>query len=361
MMKKIIVYVCACLLLVSCGNFTSENTRSRQLLDSGWKFYRGEANAEQPGFDDSSWRTVDLPHDFSIEDIPGTGSPFSPDAVSGINGGFTEGGIGWYRKNIFVPSSQKDKNFELYFEGAYMNTDVWINGRHLGNHPYGYTPFVYDITDYLAYDQDNVIAVQVKNEGNNSRWYAGSGLYRHVWLTVTNPLHIITHGTYITTPTVTREMAEVVVETSIVNNYPSGNDVVIETVITDDAGNRVASIKADKKINAGNTDVFTQKTEIESPQLWSPDTPYLYNVTTRIYANNHLEDEYKSTFGIRSVSVDAQKGLLLNGVPLKLKGGCVHHDNGPLGAKAYDRAEERKVELMKANGYNAVRAFDCFS
>ena len=151
-------------------------------------------------------------------------------------------------------------------------------------------------------------------------------------------------------------MAEVVVETSIVNNYPSGNDVVIETVITDDAGNRVASIKADKKINAGNTDVFTQKTEIESPQLWSPDTPYLYNVTTRIYANNHLEDEYKSTFGIRSVSVDAQKGLLLNGVPLKLKGGCVHHDNGPLGAKAYDRAEERKVELMKANGYNAVRA-----
>ena len=356
MMKKIIVYVCACLLLVSCGNFTSENTRSRQLLDSGWKFYRGEANAEQPGFDDSSWRTVDLPHDFSIEDIPGTGSPFSPDAVSGINGGFTEGGIGWYRKNIFVPSSQKDKNFELYFEGAYMNTDVWINGRHLGNHPYGYTPFVYDITDYLAYDQDNVIAVQVKNEGNNSRWYAGSGLYRHVWLTVTNPLHIITHGTYITTPTVTREMAEVVVETSIVNNYPSGNDVVIETVITDDAGNRVASIKADKKINAGNTDVFTQKTEIESPQLWSPDTPYLYNVTTRIYANNHLEDEYKSTFGIRSVSVDAQKGLLLNGVPLKLKGGCVHHDNGPLGAKAYDRAEERKVELMKANGYNAVRA-----
>ena len=356
MMKKIIVYVCACLLLVSCGNFTSENTRSRQLLDSGWKFYRGEANSEQPGFDDSSWRTVDLPHDFSIEDIPGTGSPFSPDAVSGINGGFTEGGIGWYRKNIFVPSSQKDKNFELYFEGAYMNTDVWINGRHLGNHPYGYTPFVYDITDYLAYDQDNVIAVQVKNEGNNSRWYAGSGLYRHVWLTVTNPLHIITHGTYITTPTVTREMAEVVVETSIVNNYPSGNDVVIETVITDDAGNRVASIKADKKINAGNTDVFTQKTEIESPQLWSPDTPYLYNVTTRIYANNHLEDEYKSTFGIRSVSVDAQKGLLLNGVPLKLKGGCVHHDNGPLGAKAYDRAEERKVELMKANGYNAVRA-----
>ena len=202
----------------------------------------------------------------------------------------------------------------------------------------------------------HVIAVQVKNEGNNSRWYAGSGLYRHVWLTVTNPLHIITHGTYITTPTVTREMAEVVVETSIVNNYPSGNDVVIETVITDDAGNRVASIKADKKINAGNTDVFTQKTEIESPQLWSPDTPYLYNVTTRIYANNHLEDEYKSTFGIRSVSVDAQKGLLLNGVPLKLKGGCVHHDNGPLGAKAYDRAEERKVELMKANGYNAVRA-----
>lgn len=151
-------------------------------------------------------------------------------------------------------------------------------------------------------------------------------------------------------------MAEVVVETSIVNNYPSGNDVVIETVITDDAGSRVASIKADKKINAGNTDVFTQKTEIESPQLWSPDTPYLYNVTTRIYANNHLEDEYKSTFGIRSVSVDAQKGLLLNGVPLKLKGGCVHHDNGPLGAKAYDRAEERKVELMKANGYNAVRA-----
>lgn len=356
MKKEIILSAVLCLLFFSCGKSLKDEPRTKILLDSEWLFHRGNlAEAQSIKFDISAWCTIDLPHDWSIEDIPGTNSPFNSSAISGINGGFTEGGTGWYRKNIYIPKSMKDKNIELLFEGSYMNTDVWINEHYLGNQPYGYTPFLYDITSFLKYDEDNTIAVQVKNEGKNSRWYSGSGLYRHVWLTVTNPVHVLTDGTYITTPFVSKKKAEIVIETSVINNYSEDKNITIETIIFDKRKNKISSMKTDKHITGKEVNIFNQRTEIKNPLLWSPDSPQLYEVLTKVYADGKQQDEYKSVFGIREISIDAKNGFVLNGKNMKLKGGCVHHDNGPLGAKAYNRAEERRVEILKSNGFNAVR------
>jgi beta-galactosidase len=153
------------------------------LLDDNWRFHLGGAQgAESPEFDDTAWRTLDLPHDWSIEDLPGTNSPFNRDAISQVNGGFTNGGTGWYRKTFTLPNEQKGKRFLIQFDGVYMNAEVWLNGRSLGTHPYGYTSFWFDLTDKVRFESANVLAVKVRNEGENSRWYSGSGIYRHVWL-----------------------------------------------------------------------------------------------------------------------------------------------------------------------------------
>ena len=166
------------------------------LFDSDWKFHRGGAQgAEQPGFDDSSWRNLDLPHDWSIEDLPGTNSPFNADAISQVNGGFTTGGTGWYRKTFILPEEQKNKRVVVLFEGIYMNSEIWINGQSVGNNPYGYTSFWFDITGKVKFGSPNILAVKVRNEGENSRWYSGSGIYRHVWLKVIDPVHVSQWGT----------------------------------------------------------------------------------------------------------------------------------------------------------------------
>ena len=161
------------------------------LFDADWRFHRGGVQgAEMPGFDDSKWRKVDLPHDWSIEDLPGTTSPFDPDAISQVSGGFTVGGTGWYRKTFTIGAGQKNKRVIIQFDGVYMNADFWLNGESLGTHPYGYTSFWFDITDKIKFGEKNAIIVQVKNEGQNSRWYSGSGIYRHVWLKLLDPVHV---------------------------------------------------------------------------------------------------------------------------------------------------------------------------
>jgi beta-galactosidase len=174
----------------------TDDPRTEILFDFGWRFNRGDVeNGEASDLDASSWRMVDLPHDWSIEDIPGTDSPIDSNSVGAIDAGYTVGGTGWYRKTFFVPSGLQGKHFNILFEGIYMNADIWLNGRHLGNHPYGYTSFWYDITDNIKYGSENILAVEVKNEGRNSRWYSGSGIYRHVWLNILNPVHIEQWGT----------------------------------------------------------------------------------------------------------------------------------------------------------------------
>jgi beta-galactosidase len=326
------------------------------LFDCGWRFHRGGAQgAESPQFDDSLWRKIDLPHDWSIEDLPGTTTPFSINAISQVSGGFTTGGTGWYRKSFIIPENLKGKRFRVLFEGVYMNAEVWLNGRPIGNHPYGYSSFWFDITDNLKYEGENVLCVKVKNEGENSRWYSGSGIYRHVWLLVLSPVHAETWGTYITTPQVSEAEAMVKITSSLVNESGESRKVRLVTKILDKSSQEISKSENSVTIEPGKNSVQDQEVRLKNPFLWSVDSPQLYNAVNEIYENDILIDKTITAFGIRSVTIDALNGLRLNGKALKLKGGCVHHDNGPLGAKAYDRAEERRVELLKASGFNAIR------
>lgn len=298
---------------------------AQQLFDDDWLFYRGNAQgAENPAFNDKEWRKLDLPHDWSIEDLPGTNSPFSQGAISQVSGGFTTGGTGWYRKHFTI--SKKTAKIILQFDGIYMNATIWLNGKKLGKHPYGYTTFSFDITDKITEGKENVLAVEVRNEGENSRWYAGSGIYRHVWLKSNQ------HNIFITTPAVNKNSATVVIKTN-------------QGAIT-----KIYNPKGKLLTTQSSAPSANQQFLISKPSLWSVDTPNLYKAITIID-----QDTISTTFGIRTFTVDAVNGARLNGRPIKLKGGCVHHDNGPLGAKAYDRAEERKVALLKASGYNAIR------
>lgn len=326
------------------------------LFDAGWRFHRGGAQgAERPGFDDSKWRPVDLPHDWSIEDLPGTASPFSPDAPSQVSGGFTTGGTGWYRKTFTLPAAPTGQRVQLLFEGVYMNAEVWLNGQSLGQHPYGYTSFWYDVTDHLKAGAPNVLAVQVRNEGANSRWYSGSGIYRHVWLTVRAPLHVAQWGTSLTTPEVTAAAAQVRALTTVRNESAQAAEFTLITRIRNAQGQEVATAETKQRIAAGLGADVDQHLTIKAPERWSVDRPSLYTAVTEVRQNQKLMDLVETPFGVRTITFDAEHGFHLNGQPLKLKGGCIHHDNGPLGAKSYDRAEERKVELLKASGYNAIR------
>lgn len=355
--KSVKVYLPVFLAIFSFFQVSAQPVFNREnLLDSGWRFQLGGAQgAENPQFDDSQWRKIDLPHDWSIEDLPGTSSPFSQNAISQVSGGFTTGGTGWYRKSFTIPENLKGKRFRILFEGVYMNTEVWLNGRQIGNHPYGYSSFWFDITDNLKYEGENVLSVKVKNEGENSRWYSGSGIYRHVWLQVISPVHIETWGTYITTQQVSGTEAAVNIKTSLVNESGESKKVRLVTIILDKLSQEVSKTESHATLEPGKSNVQDQEFRVKNPMLWSFDTPDLYDAVTEIYENEVLVDKTITRFGIRSVTIDAVNGLRLNGKALKLKGGCVHHDNGPLGARAYDRAEERRVELLKASGFNAIR------
>ena len=326
------------------------------LFDDGWRFQRGGAQgAEGTDFDDSKWRHLDLPHDWSIEDLPGKGTPFDPWAVSQVSGGFTVGGTGWYRKTFDVPGSQRGRRVLVQFDGVYMNAEVWLNGRRAGVHPYGYTSFWFDLTDKVNFGGRNVLAVKVKNEGENSRWYSGSGLYRHVWLKTLDPLHVAQWGTYVTTPEVTSSSAKVNLKTKVQNESDAAARVRLVTRILNPAGAEVAREEDDHNVEAQGSYEFEQEAAVRSPALWSPDTPALYTAVSEVYRERQLTDRVETRFGVRTISFDVTHGFRLNGRTLKLKGGCLHHDNGPLGARAYDRAEERRVELLKAAGYNALR------
>ncbi len=329
--------------------------RSEILFDDGWKFFRGDSTgAESIKFDDSGWRSVDLPHDWSIEDIPGTDSPFDPDAVSEVSGGFTLGGIGWYRKSFIIPG--KDiKRFLIQFDGIYMNPEIWINGVSLGTHPYGYTSFWFDITDHLISGKPNVLAIKVRNEGANSRWYSGSGLYRHVWLKVLEPVHIAQYGTSITTPEINADSAKVTIKTKINIQSDNISELKIVTRILNANGDEKAALISKGIAGNSGSHEIEQNLTVTSPKFWSVDSPVLYSAVSEVFEGEISVDRVETKFGIRTIQFDAENGFRLNGIEMKLKGGCFHHDNGLLGAKSYDRAEERRVELLKASGYNAVR------
>jgi beta-galactosidase len=374
-MKALIYSLCLAgmgfFMLQSCTRHSSGQIAAnrQQPFDNDWRFMKdnlpdgqaGLTGAEAPGFDDSQWRTLDLPHDWSIEDLPdqkedSVVGPFSKASIGKMGTGFTVGGTAWYRKTFTIDKADKNKIAYLQFDGIYMNSDIWINGKHVGNHPHGYTSFWYDITPYLnPAGQPNTVAIQVKNEGRNARWYSGSGIYRHTWLTLVNPVHIGMWGVYVTTPVATEKSADIDIITTLANKDKENASVTLLTQIIDPSGKVVGIAKNDSSLLPGSSNDFTQRISIESPALWSTENPNLYQAQVTVLVNNKEADNLKTTFGVRSIHFDAQTGFTLNGKSIKLKGGCFHHDNGPLGSAAIDRAEERKIELLKNAGFNAIR------
>lgn len=344
-----------------CAAQKTPQTRDR-LFDDDWRFHRGDApGAEQPAFADSDWRILDLPHDWSIEDLPENPredqvGPFSKESPGKRNTGHVLGGTGWYRKTFTLEKSSQGKRVSILFDGVYMESTVWVNGRKAGYHPYGYTPFYYDITANLnPAGEENIIAVKVDNIGRNSRWYSGSGIYRHVWLTVAYPLHIAQWGVNITTPEVSAERAAININTTVQNDGQAAGDIQVMTTILNSAGKPVAKTEISAGVKAGDHTDVKQTLTVKKPQLWSLDSPTLYAVRVALKKGGTIVDQTTTPFGIRSIEFTLKKGFLLNGEPVLLKGGDMHHDNGPLGAAAIDRAEERRVELMKQFGFNAVR------
>jgi beta-galactosidase len=350
-MKRITI--ATLLLAYSVLSFAQSSVGSgrKQLFDYNWKFNLGDDSlARLRDFNDNAWRNLDLPHDWSIE---GSVSPKNP---TGGAGGYFPTGIGWYRKTFKVAPEWKGKSIFVYFEGVYMNSEVFINGKSLGIRPYGYSSFRYDLSPYLDFNKENVIAVRVDNSQQvNSRWYSGSGIYRHVWLDVTNPLHLADWGVTITTPEVSSKQASVQVKATIKNETSFPQRIAVNTrllsVSFKDVGNNTTKVE----LPAHSEKEVTQIIKVSKPLLWTPETPYLYQAQIQVLKGDKKIDEAKTTLGIRSIKFTSENGFQLNGKTVKISGGCVHHDNGCLGAAAFDRAEERKVELMKAAGFNAVR------
>jgi beta-galactosidase len=321
-------------------------------LDRDWRFHLGDIpdGIWRAELDDSSWRTVDLPHDWSIELERDPASP------SGAAGGHFRTGVGWYQKRFPVTRELREGTLLVELEGVYMNAEVWIDEHVLGRHPYGYTSFAYDLTPHLDGRDEHVLRVMVDNSGQpNSRWYSGSGIYRHVWLWIGDRIHVGPHDVSVTTHDVSADGATVRVATSVANDTEADQVVTVRSRVVSPRGRTADTVDEAETIPAGGRLEYTQELFVGRPKPWSPQEPSLYRLETEIMVGRKLVDAASTPFGIRTVEVDAHAGLRLNGAPLELRGGCVHHDNGPLGAAAYDRAEERKVELLKSNGFNAVR------
>ena len=340
------------LLIVFTSNAYSQG-RTVADFDKGWSFHLGDVDGGQKtDLNISGWRTLNLPHDWSIE------GQFSKDNPSTPEGGALPGGIGWYRKTFTVPADSKDKQVFIDFDGVYQKSDVWVNGHHLGFRPNGYISFRYELTPFLKFGGANTIAVKVDNSSQpNSRWYSGSGIYRNVWLVTTNKDVSVGHwGTYVTTPQVNADAATVHIQTNINTTDVKNKDLKLVTTIVDKAGKPAGSIV---------TSIYTkdpalmqtveQDISVTKPELWSVDHPYLYTVVSKIMQNGVALDRYTTSLGIRYFDFDADKGFSLNGKPMKILGVCDHHDLGSLGAAINTRALERQLQMLKAMGCNGIR------
>ena len=339
------------LVVGSFSGYAQNGVERKQLFDYDWKFFLGDApDAKSNNFNDESWRKLDLPHDWSIE---GKVNPKNP---TGGGGGYFPAGIGWYRKTFQASDAWKTNKIAIYFEGVYMNSEVFINGKSLGVYPYGYSSFSYDLTPYLHFGKENVIAVRVDNSQQiNSRWYSGSGIYRHVWMMLTNPIHVAHWGAAISTPVVSAKKATVLVKTKVKNETSSTQSILVKTILWNKNSKSVGNGQLKVELPANSEKEITQTINISNPLLWTPETPDLYQAQIQILKEKKILDDTKTNFGIRSIRFTAENGFQLNGKTVKINGGCVHHDNGCLGSAAFDRAEERKIELLKAGGFNAVR------
>lgn len=328
--------------------------RSESFNDN-WKFYLGDASgAEEPGFNDSTWEQVNLPHDYSIEQDYST----SMEAESG----YLPGGTGWYRKNFTLDESAAGKQIRIDFGGVYMNSTVWVNGVQVGTHPYGYTPFSYDITDYVNLDGDNVITVKVDHQTPSSRWYSGSGIYRSVDLTITDPLHVDLYGTKIETPDLATEKGGSVttnISTTIANDSDEAKSISLTHTIfpkDGDVSDSIGTVTTEaQEVTAGSSADINAVVQANAPILWSTENPQLYTVRTEVKIGDQVVDTYDTDYGFRYFNFDADTGFSLNGENMKLKGVCMHHDQGALGAEAWESAIDRQVKILKEMGCNSIR------
>ncbi|MDN3548440.1 beta-galactosidase GalB [Mucilaginibacter aquaedulcis] len=340
-----------CLLLIWLGyavTTQAQNVRQTENFDAGWKFFPGDKpEAKDPSFNDTQWRNLDLPHDWSIE-----GKFDAQNPTTQAEGGLPAG-IGWYRKTFTLPPAKKNKNVFIDFDGVYHNSEVWINGHYLGKRPNGYISFRYDLSPFLKFGEGkNVIAVRVDNADQpNSRWYTGSGIYRNVWLVTTAKAYITNWGTYITTPKADEQSAKIAIRVQL-HRAVESKELSIQTRIIDSLG-KVVTQKTSPVNDADS--IAEQVLQVNEPKLWSVSRPYLYRVVVNVLENGRPIDSYTTRTGIRYFNFDVNKGFSLNGKSMKILGVCMHHDLGALGAAVNVRAIERQLQILKAMGCNAIR------
>lgn len=378
-MKRLLLIQISCFLLFltvgSCTSAEKMTNDRRQDFTAGWTFHLGDDSAaSRPDYDDTAWRILNLPHDWAIE------GEFSRDNPSGTGGGALPGGIGWYRKTFTVDKADEGKRLYIDFDGVYMNSEVFINGHSLGVRPYGYVSFSYDLTPHIKWGGKNVVAVRVDNaEQPNSRWYSGCGIYRNVWLTKLNPVHIAQWGTFITAEDVSKNSARLNIRTKIQYDVAAQlqdsvkqadgtyvvfdseivplADVVLQSRLMDAEGHVVGEVASELQVIPACPNEVEQEIVVKTPNLWSVNTPYIYKVHSILIdkTTGKVLDNYCTNTGIRTFRFDAQKGFILNGERLKINGVCMHHDLGCLGAAVNIRAIERQLEILQEMGCNGIR------
>jgi len=335
---------------VPCARAAGRSIRS---LDKDWRFHKGEAaGAHESSFDDISWRQLDVPHDWSIE------GPFDRTNLASREGGYLPTGVGWYRKALNLPASESNKKVFVEFDGVMANSDVWINGQHLGKRPSGYASFRYELTPHFRFGEDakNVLAVKADtSEQVASRWYTGSGIYRHVRMIVVDPLHVEPWSIFITTPKVAKESATVEISTSVSNKGLSATDVTLRTRIVDAAGREVGVKQEPAQMASEGFKNFQQTLTVDTPHLWNLESPHLYSTVTSVIVNGKAVDEVTTPFGIREAVFKSDSGFWLNGRNIKIKGVCLHHDAGAFGAAVPLSIWKFRLERLRELGVNAIR------
>jgi beta-galactosidase len=349
-MKTFLFAACLLLTVFSAPIYAKPQFGDASLFNHQWKFSLTDPKeAAQPGFDDSKWRTLDLPHDWSVE---GT---YSPDKASCT--GYLPGGIAWYRKSFEVPSDKQGEKVYIYFEGIYNRSEVFINGQSVGFRPNGYVSFMYDLTPHIVFGKKNVISVRVDHSlEEDSRWYTGSGIYRNTYLVYAPPVHIDLWGVFYKATSITNKKANVWIETTVKNETDKNADIEITHDILDsETGRKIASTSKKQTVGAHSQMAIQQTTTITNPRLWQLHSPVLYTVRTIIKQKGKITEQNEQKLGLRTFQFDPQKGFSLNGQPMKIKGVCIHHDAGTLGAAVPREVWARRLSTLKQLGTNAIR------
>src|SRR5690242_9215629 len=343
--RYILPVICLCLCPFALPARVTEN------FDAGWLFLRADAPAAQAkSFSDSTWRHLDLPHDWSIE------GPFAKTNKTGGAGGFLPSGVAWYRKHFTLPETDAGKCVAIEFDGVMQNSDVWINGIHLGHRPNGYVSFGYPLTGHLNFGGDNVIAVRCDtSEQPASRWYSGAGIYRHVRLVETSPLHFVPDGIFVSTPKVSPDKATIKIETALTNEAATDDKFEIQMEVFGPDGKPAGSTALDGTIIAHDGEGYTREIVLADPRLWNLDTPNLYSLVTKIISDGKCLDEVTNTLGIRDAHFEAATGFWLNGKNFKIKGVCLHADGGAFGAAVPLNVWQQRLATLKTLGVNAIR------